>query len=405
MLLLAPALILQSGLLASQRAKLPQQVDLSPRFTELKLPICRQNGPWCWAYTTIGVLEYEEASRLGHRFQLSPGFLTWAAQETDSQGSGGSNFGRADRGLEQYGAVSLESGGIPPSGGRIPAPADDIIKAGQNFDDLNFHWIRFWNRKQMSDQQLITIKGDIAQGHPVAVGMQWPNNTSFVSGTKILKVPDHADVFDGHCVILVGYTDDPTVPGGGSFLFRNSWGANWGDHGYARMPYELLGFCINDAYSVRITPKANSAEGPIQTIAADDLTPTDISPTATINRQSMRRFGNAWGDHKQITFRTSTVGDGFTVEVPVDKSGAYDVRLVITRAQIYGEFTVTLPDKKNTPTIQGAGPGVSRSRPISLGIHRLQKGTQPIRFTITGMSSASSGMNLGLCEVHLVPKT
>ena len=405
MLALVTALILQEGGIAGRMVKLPAKADLSSRFTELELPICRQNGPWCWAYTTIGVLEFEEASRLGHRFQLSPGFLTWAAQETDAQGSGGSNFGRADRGLEQFGAVSLESGGIPPSGGRIPAPAADVIKSGQNFDELSFHWIRFWNRKPMSSEQLSAIKMDISQGHPVAVGMQWPNHAGFAPNTKMLKVPEHADVFDGHCVILVGYTDDPAVPGGGSFLFRNSWGANWGDHGYARMPYELLGFCINDAYSVRIYPKTISSEGPVKTVLAADLNPTSVCPTATISRQDMRRYGNAWGDHKQIIFRTSTMGDSFTVNVPVDKTGIYDIRLVITRAENYGEFAVSLPDGTVPLLIQGDGPGVSRSKPMSLGNHRLQKGNLPIRFTTTGMSSASSAMNIGVCEIQLIPKT
>lgn len=401
MLALVTALLIQSS---SVQNKLPAQADLSERFTALDLPICRQNGPWCWAYTTIGVVEFELGSRQGHKTQLSPGFLTWAAQETDKQGSGGSNFGRANRGLEQFGVVPLDSGGIPPSGGRIPAPTDEVINTGRNFDDLNFHWIRFWNRKEMPDSQLNAIKSDIAQGHPVAVGMQWPNHAGFMPNTKTLIVPEHADVFDGHCVILVGYTDDPTLPGGGSFRFRNSWGANWGEKGYASMPYELLRFCINDAYSVRVTPKVKMPDGAMQTFNAEDLKTSDLSPNSIVSTQSMTRYGNAWGDHKQLLFRASALNSGFSVEVPAATAGNYEVRMVITRTERSGEFTVGFPDKSVTLVIDGAGPGVSRSRPISLGSHRLEAGPQPLRFTIAGASSASTGLNLGLCEIQLIAR-
>ncbi|MEI8280991.1 MAG: C1 family peptidase [Armatimonadota bacterium] len=401
MFALVAALLIQTSI---GQAKLPSHSDLSERFTTLELPICRQNGPWCWAYTTIGVVEFELGSRQGHKTQLSPGYLTWAAQETDTQGSGGSNFGRANRGLEQFGVVPLETGGIPPSGGRIPAPTDVVINAGKNFDDLSFHWIRFWNRKEMPDTQLNAIKSDIVQGHPVAVGMQWPNHLSFAPNSRIMNVPERTDIFDGHCVILVGYTDDPAVPGGGSFLFRNSWGANWGDKGYASMPYELLRFCINDAYSVRIAPKSKSVDGPVQTLLAEDLKTSDISPESTIRTQLMSRYGNAWGDHKQLLFRAAAPNSGFSVEIPVAKAGDYEVRMVITRTERSGEFTVGFPDKKVSPVIDGAGPGVSRSRTISLGTHRFKAGNQVVRFNVTGSSSASTGMNLGLCEIQLVGK-
>ena len=395
---------LVAALLIVGQNRLPAHADLSERFTALDLPICRQNGPWCWAYTTMGVVEFELGSRQGHKTQLSPGYLTWAAQETDAQGSGGSNFGRANRGLEQFGAVPLERGGIPPTGGHIPAPSEEVINVGRSFDDLSFHWIRFWNRKEMPDSQLNAIKADISNGHPVAVGMQWPNHLSFAPNSRMMNVPEHSDVFDGHCVILVGYTDDAAVPGGGSFRFRNSWGANWGDKGYASMPYDLLRFCINDAYSVRLTSKAKMIDGPTQTLNAEDLKTLDVSPASEVRTQSMTRYGNAWGDHKQLLFRTSAPNTGFSAEVPVTKAGNYAVRLVITRTERSGEFTVGFPDKTVTPIIDGAGPGVSRSRPISLGDHRLKAGTQLVRFTVTGSSSASTGLNLGLCEIQLIAK-
>jgi GNAT superfamily N-acetyltransferase len=39
----------------------------------------------------------------------------------------------------------------------------------------------------------------------------------------------------GHSVTLVGYDDTKK-----RFVFRNSWGTNWGDAGYGYLPYEYL---------------------------------------------------------------------------------------------------------------------------------------------------------------------
>ena len=39
----------------------------------------------------------------------------------------------------------------------------------------------------------------------------------------------------GHCILIVGYDD-----GKGVWIFRNSWGEGWGDHGYGYLPYKYL---------------------------------------------------------------------------------------------------------------------------------------------------------------------
>lgn len=40
-----------------------------------------------------------------------------------------------------------------------------------------------------------------------------------------------------HAVLLVGWHDDRSVPGGGYWILRNSWGENWGEKGYMRIAY------------------------------------------------------------------------------------------------------------------------------------------------------------------------
>jgi hypothetical protein len=44
----------------------------------------------------------------------------------------------------------------------------------------------------------------------------------------------------GHAILIVGYTDDSTVPGGGYFSVKNSWGTGWGEKGFFRIAYSEL---------------------------------------------------------------------------------------------------------------------------------------------------------------------
>lgn len=43
-----------------------------------------------------------------------------------------------------------------------------------------------------------------------------------------------------HEMLLVGYRDDRAFAGGGFFIVRNSWGADWGRDGYGRIPYAYI---------------------------------------------------------------------------------------------------------------------------------------------------------------------
>ena len=45
---------------------------------------------------------------------------------------------------------------------------------------------------------------------------------------------------DVHEMLIVGFEDDKSVAGGGWFVVRNSWGANWGNDGYGKVPYAYV---------------------------------------------------------------------------------------------------------------------------------------------------------------------
>jgi C1A family cysteine protease len=56
----------------------------------------------------------------------------------------------------------------------------------------------------------------------------------YETGVIPMPQPDERPV-GGHAVLAVGYSDSDS-----HVIVRNSWSANWGDHGYGYMPYQYL---------------------------------------------------------------------------------------------------------------------------------------------------------------------
>ena len=126
-----------------------------------------------------------------------------------------------------------------------------------------------------------TVKQFLARNIPVGVGvtvfqLAWYNAQSTYRGEIALPMMDTSTVrptlldtyLGGHAITLVGYRDNETEkdpkshrPGGGYFVFRNSWGEAWASKneaqsGYGFLPYEYLTrFCIEAAVIEPRSPK------------------------------------------------------------------------------------------------------------------------------------------------------
>ena len=82
--------------------------------------------------------------------------------------------------------------------------------------------------------------------------------TNPVRRTGDIRLPLPFDTTQGkHAMCIVGYEDDPSVPGGGYFLVRNSWGAGWASEhalpGYCRLPYRYMEQYATVAYTFWLT--------------------------------------------------------------------------------------------------------------------------------------------------------
>jgi len=57
-----------------------------------------------------------------------------------------------------------------------------------------------------------------------------------VAKTGIVPLPENTErMLGGHAIVLVGYDNEKKL-----FIFRNSWGEQWGDKGYGYLPFEYV---------------------------------------------------------------------------------------------------------------------------------------------------------------------
>jgi len=82
----------------------------------------------------------------------------------------------------------------------------------------------------------------VAFGFPVF--NSWLRNPVTCGTGRICMPLPNENHIGGHCVTLVGFCDDRNWPGGGYFIFRNSWGENWAAKspfgaGYGALAYEF----------------------------------------------------------------------------------------------------------------------------------------------------------------------
>lgn len=105
---------------------------------------------------------------------------------------------------------------------------------------------------------LNTLKQALAWQHPVVIGLPCDQNAwrGLGPGRDLVPelTPDAASLAGAHAVLLVGYEDDPALPGGGAFRFRNSWGEAWGAGGYGRLSYQMVLNHAHDPYFLEGLP-------------------------------------------------------------------------------------------------------------------------------------------------------
>jgi hypothetical protein len=239
---------------ASQAPPLAKSVDLRPVFQEMGLGPRRQGGrPTCSVFTVTVAIEFAVAKRQGHGTRLSVEFLNWAANKACGDTEDGAFFSDLWKGFEKYGISQEEQmpyrAKLEPD---LSPPEAALAEAKTRLDlGLRLHWIKEWNvNTGLTEAQVDAIKATLHQGWPVCGGFRWPKQERWVD--EVLQMCPSNSVRDGHSVLLVGYRDDTTQPGGGVFLFRNT--SRGGQDGF--MPYAYAREFMNDAVWVDFASKS-----------------------------------------------------------------------------------------------------------------------------------------------------
>lgn len=84
---------------------------------------------------------------------------------------------------------------------------------------------------------LESLKGSLAEGRPFVFGFSvYESFEDRVGRSGVLDMPGgEENLLGGHAVAAVGYLEAERM-----FVIRNSWGGEWGDGGYFKMPYEYI---------------------------------------------------------------------------------------------------------------------------------------------------------------------
>jgi hypothetical protein len=193
-----------------------------------------------------GAIEYAVASRQpsARPTRLSVEFLNWASNRATQTSVDGGFFSDLWKGLITQGVCPEMD--MPYADHFDPAagPSEQALTQARSIKDLalRLHWIKEWDPKQgLSGEQFAAIKRTLQEGWPVCGGFLWPKQERWEN--NMLQMCRREAVRDGHSVLLVGYRDDESLPGGGVFLIRNSAGSSRD----GLMSYEYVMAYMNDA--------------------------------------------------------------------------------------------------------------------------------------------------------------
>lgn len=221
-------------------APLPSKVDLIEKMAPIRNQ--KQRGT-CVAFACTAVREYLLPENVQIN-DLSEQYLYWNCKEHDLFDGPGTYIHVAMNRLLQDGQCSEEDwpyngSKIPGNEGQGPPPEGAAVKAAAH---------RISETQKLPARSVNHLRQSLAGQKPVAFAVPvyeyWFSEPLYSSGDIRLPLPND-ELAGGHAMCMVGYEDDPQVPGGGFFMIRNSWGTDWAGEsslgsGYARLPYAYM---------------------------------------------------------------------------------------------------------------------------------------------------------------------
>lgn len=203
---------------------LPTSVDLRNKFG----PVYDQGTlSSCTANALMGVFHYDDPDS---HFYGSRLFLYYNERKADGDLSddAGSTISQGVNVLHKYGVCS-----------EISWPYDvkkfNSLPPSLTYKEALLHKAIIYEH---IEQNTPSIKGCLASGFPIALGIQLYESfeSTNVAKNGIVPIPLPSErCLGGHAVVCCGYDDTKKW-----WIMRNSWGSSWGDRGYFYLPYTYL---------------------------------------------------------------------------------------------------------------------------------------------------------------------
>jgi hypothetical protein len=250
------------------RGSIRSDVDLRGGIDRLGLAIRNQGRrATCSVFATTFLIEYRFAQmQQANSVDLSEEYLNWAKNQANKTDFDGGKFADIIRGYQEFGMVSQSD--MPNRAtfdlNQPAIPQRPIVAAGKTFPRFRFVFIKEWNNQRgMSDNEIEATKAALQSGRPVATGIWWLARfeNEMVDQVPLLKeYPRSANrnhdaaknpMFDGHSIDLVGFHEGNQFPGGGYFIFRNSFGPRFGQDGYGFISFDYMRNYANDAIVIQ----------------------------------------------------------------------------------------------------------------------------------------------------------
>ena len=233
---------------------LPPRVELMSCLFPVRDQGCRGT---CVAFASTALREYLE----GCLTDLSEQFLYWACKSLDGYPDEGGTF--IHTAMSALSTKGICSGDVwpynpePVPGNESQSPPPD--GAEQSALEFAMPYTRTVAPNCINHYKQVLSGADGLGGMPVVIASlvfnSWFRSAATRQTGKItMPLPGEEPLAGGHAMLIVGYQDDTSVPGGGYFIVRNSWGENWAAvspeaAGHALMPYAYVEQCVVEAFS------------------------------------------------------------------------------------------------------------------------------------------------------------
>jgi hypothetical protein len=220
---------------APVRGEVPPRFDLSEAFPR---PGSQGSLGTCvgWALSNVESFHEYEARAISLPSQgpaYSPLFIyAFARAASDVDCSGGLQILRALGVLRDRGVASI--GLMPYADDRCNVAPDDAAIA-----EARANRIASWAK--VNEHDAGELKSYLAARQPVIISMR--TNDALVRLGPETYTGSSGEDGGGHAVVLVGYDDSRHA-----WKILNSWGPNWGDHGYGWIAYSAWNDLVRHAY-------------------------------------------------------------------------------------------------------------------------------------------------------------